>query len=91
MVNSAHSNVGECCRIFRKHMQMTPYQFLTEYRVCKSVELLSGDLSISEIVRRCGYNQTSNDIAKFKTMMGCTPAQYRQHEKQDKQKSEQLF
>lgn len=77
----AHISIGECCRIFREHLQTTPYQFLTEYRVRKSVELLSGELSISEIAGRCGYNQTSNYIAKFKSIMDCTPAQYRKHRK----------
>lgn len=81
IADAAHISVGECCRIFREHLQTTPYQFLTEYRVRKSVELLSGELSISEIARCCGYNQTSNYIAKFKSMMGCTPAQYRKHSK----------
>lgn len=77
----AHISIGECCRIFREHLQTTPYQFLTEYRVRKSVELLSGELSISEIAGRCGYNQTSNYIAKFKSIMDCTPAQYRKRRK----------
>ena len=77
----AHISIGECCRIFREHLQTTPYQFLTEYRIRKSVELLSGELSISEIAGRCGYNQTSNYIAKFKSIMDCTPAQYRKHRK----------
>ena len=77
----AHISIGECCRIFREHLQTTPYQFLTEYRVRKSIELLSGELSVSEIAGRCGYNQTSNYIAKFKSIMDCTPAQYRKHRK----------
>lgn len=77
----AHISIGECCRIFRDHLQTTPYQFLTEYRIRKSVELLSGELSISEIAGRCGYNQPSNYIAKFKSIMNCTPAQYRKHRK----------
>lgn len=73
----AYISIGECCRIFREHLQTTPYRFLTEYRIRKSVELLTGDLSISEIAGHCGYNQTSNYIAKFKSIMNCTPAQYR--------------
>lgn len=77
IAESAHISTGECCRIFRKHLQTTPYQFLTEYRVRKSIELLPSVLSISEIAGRCGYNQTSNYIAKFKSVIGCTPAQYR--------------
>ncbi|MCC8138436.1 MAG: helix-turn-helix domain-containing protein [Clostridiales bacterium] len=55
------------------------YQFLTEYRVRKSTELLSGSLTISEIAGLCGYNQPGNYIAKFKSIIGCTPAQYRKH------------
>ncbi len=74
---AANISVGECCRVFRRHLQTTPYQFLTEYRVRKSAEMLSGEMSISEIAGSCGYNQTSNYIAKFKSLMGCTPAQYR--------------
>lgn len=81
IADAAHISVGECCRIFREHLQTTPYQFLTEHRVRKSVELLSGELSISEIAGRCGYNQTSNYIARFKSIMDLTPAQYRKHRK----------
>ena len=77
IAGTANISIGECCRIFREHLQVTPYQFLTEYRVRKSVELLSGELSISEIAGHCGYNQVSNYIAKFKSIMDCTPAQYR--------------
>lgn len=77
IAGTAHISVGECCRIFREHLQITPYQFLTEYRIRKSLELLFGELSISEIARCCGYNQVSNYIAKFKSIMDCTPAQYR--------------
>ncbi len=61
---SANISAGECCRIFREHLQTRPYPFLTEYRVRKSTELLSGSLTISEIAGLCGYNQPSNYIAK---------------------------
>lgn len=81
IAGTAHISVGECCRIFREHLQITPYQFLTEYRIRKSLELLFGELSISEIARCCGYNQVSNYIAKFKSIMDCTPAQYRKQTK----------
>lgn len=81
IADSAHISIGECCRIFREHLQTTPYQFLTEHRIRKSIELLSRELSISEIAGHCGYNQTSNYITKFKSLIGCTPAQYRKHGK----------
>lgn len=77
VARAAHISAGECCRIFRAHLQTTPHRFLTEYRIRKSVELLSGELSVTEIAERCGYHQTSHYIAAFKAMMGCTPARYR--------------
>ena len=40
IADSAHISIGECCRIFRTHLQTTPHHFLTEYRIRKSVELL---------------------------------------------------
>ncbi|MCD8369945.1 MAG: AraC family transcriptional regulator [Clostridiales bacterium] len=87
IADAAHISVGECCRTFREHLQTTPYQFLTEYRIHKSMEMLSGGLSISEIAGSCGYNQTSNYIAKFRTIMGCTPAQYRKRNAQWREQS----
>lgn len=77
LASQVHISVGECCRIFRNHLQTMPYQFLSKYRIRKSIELLSSELSISEIASRCGYNQPSNFIAKFKAVIGCTPLQYR--------------
>ncbi|MCD7855624.1 MAG: AraC family transcriptional regulator [Clostridiales bacterium] len=79
IAEAANISVGECCRIFREHLQTTPHRFLTEYRIRKSVEMLSGDFSVSEIAGHCGFNQTSNFISKFKSVMGCTPSQYRKH------------
>lgn len=79
IAEAANISIGECCRIFREHLQTTPHRFLTEYRIRKSVEMLSGDLSVSEISGYCGYNQTSNFISKFKSVMGCTPAQFRKN------------
>lgn len=76
LARCAHISVGECCRIFREQLQVTPYQFLTDYRIRKSLELLTSDFSVSETAGLCGYNQVSNYISKFKSLMGCTPAQY---------------
>lgn len=79
IAGTAHISVSECCCIFREHLQTTPHQFLTECRVRKSIELLSGGWSVSEVAGRCGYNYVSNYIKKFRTIMGCTPAQYRKN------------
>ena len=81
IAGAANISVGECCRMFRRQLGSTPHRFLTEYRIHKSIELLSGELSVSEIAGRCGYNQVSNYIARFKSILHCTPAQYRKRKK----------
>ena len=77
IASAASISVGECCRIFRSHLHTTPHKFLTAYRIRQSVQLLSGEYSVAQIAGMCGYNQTSNYIAVFKSIMHCTPAQYR--------------
>lgn len=82
IADAAHISAGECCRIFREHLQTTPYRFLTEYRIRKSAELLCTERSVSEVAKLCGYSQVSNYIAKFKTVFDCTPAKYRRNGKE---------
>ncbi len=81
LAGAANISVGECCRMFRRQLGTTPHQFLTEYRIRKSMELLSGPMSVSEIAGHCGYHQVSNYIAKFRAMVHCTPGQYRKRKK----------
>ena len=77
IAGAANISVGECCRIFRSGLKTTPHKFLTEYRIRRSVQVLSDAYSVAEAARMCGYNQTSHYIAAFKSIMHQTPAQYR--------------
>ena len=69
---------GECCRFFKKMMGMTISDYLLEYRIAKSVELLeSGHNSISDIAHAVGFHSASNFTALFKQKTGVTPREYR--------------
>lgn len=76
LANAAHVSVGECCRTFRDCLGTTPHRFLKEYRVRKSTELLFAGASVSETAGLCGFNQVSNFIQAFKSIMGCTPLKF---------------
>lgn len=65
-------------RRFKRTMGVTPYSYLTNYRINMSKKLLrSTDKSVSEIAERCGYLDTSNFIEHFKRYTGQKPLQYR--------------
>lgn len=65
-------------RIFKKQMGVTPYEYLTDYRINKAKILLRTSYkSVFEIACDVGYKSKSNFIAKFRAATGTTPAKYR--------------
>lgn len=73
---------GECCRYFKRIMGVTILQYLMEYRLKKSIELLERtDKSITQIANLVGFNSTSNYCAIFKEKIGETPRSYRKRKK----------
>ncbi len=69
---------SECCRKFRKNMDMTMMEYLTEYRVGKAIELLEdSSLSMTEIAGCTGFSSASSFSELFRSKTGLTPLQYR--------------
>lgn len=65
-------------RCFRRIMGVTPYSYLTNYRINMSKILLrSSDKSIADIAEACGFLDTSNFITQFKKHTGVRPTHYR--------------
>ncbi len=75
---SASVSPGECCRCFQNVVRMSPNQYLLNYRINQSMELLNNSsLSITEVAFACGFNDTSYFIQYFKKKNGLTPMEYR--------------
>lgn len=65
-------------RLFRRTMGVTPYSYLTNYRINMSKVLLrSTNNSIADIAEACGFLDTSNFITQFKKHTGVRPTHYR--------------
>ena len=65
-------------RLFRRIMGITPYQYLTNYRINMSKKYLhSTNNTVAEISELCGFLDTSNFITHFKKHTGQRPLQYR--------------
>lgn len=80
---AGHISPGECCRAFRRVLQMTPVQYLTQCRLDQSVRLLTHTaLSVGEIAGQVGYGTASYFTELFRREMGCTPREYRRRHRQ---------
>ena len=68
---------SSCCNIFSEMPQMSPTQYLTSYRLEKSIEMLHhSTLSITEIALSNGFNSSSYFTEVFHRKLGCTPSIY---------------
>lgn len=69
---------GECCRYFRRMTGQTPFQYLTQYRVRRSLRLLEEtDRSIADIAQDCGFSAQSYYTYCFRNLLDTTPGRYR--------------
>lgn len=67
-----------CCQIFKKFLGKSPVEYLTEYRISKSVELiLAGKNSMTDIAMLCGFGSSSYYAETFHKVLGCTPTEYK--------------
>lgn len=76
-------NVGKtsCCSIFKKYINETPIEYLTEFRLRKGIELLRNtDMTILEISYEVGFSGASYFSETFRKFYGCTPSEYRKTE-----------
>lgn len=79
-----HVNLSRsaCCRYFKKMMNMSISDYLTEYRLSQALFMLDNtDKNITEIAFQTGFASTSYFIARFKEKMGMTPLAYTRKEK----------
>lgn len=69
---------AETIRIFKRHTGRTPFQYILDYRLERSMILLAGTRSlITEIALECGFSSVSYFIEKFKEAFHLTPKKYR--------------
>ena len=66
------------CRIFKKSIGVSFISYLNTIRIKAACDLLkSGDLFLSEIAIKCGFNSTPYFCKVFKSEKGVSPSEYR--------------
>ena len=78
IANTALISESECLRCFRNTIGISPIQYLKQFRIQKSVDLLiSSNEKISDISALCGFQDTSYFTKSFREMTGFTPTEFR--------------
>lgn len=78
LATQANCSVAYLSRTFKKHTQMTVYEYITNTRIANAQNLLNEGLSVTEVCFSCGFNDCSNFINKFKKITGTTPLKFQQ-------------
>ncbi|MEG1847084.1 MAG: AraC family transcriptional regulator [Lachnospiraceae bacterium] len=72
-----HMSPKYFCRFFYEMTRQTPISYVNSYRIERAChQLLTTDLSVTEIAFSCGFNDTSYFIKQFKLQKSVTPKQY---------------
>lgn len=78
LAEQIHLCKSESCRLFKHYMNETMFDYLLNFRVEKSLELLrSTSLDITQIAGMVGFVTPGYYSRIFKRKMGCTPGEYR--------------
>lgn len=78
LANEAIISKSSCNRLFHKTLRMTPFEYLLDYRLNQSKELLKHSTqSITEISYSCGFHDISYYCKIFGRYNGISPYKYR--------------
>ncbi|MBT2679347.1 AraC family transcriptional regulator [Bacillus sp. ISL-35] len=69
---------SECCRYFQRVLKKSPLNYVTDYRIQKSLILLQQpESNVTDVAYQVGFNSTSYFIDKFRKSMNMTPLAYK--------------
>ena len=68
---------SECCRFFKKHMNMTIFEYILFLRIQNSLPLLREGKTVTEAAGEVGFSSPAYFGQIFKRYMKCTPGEYK--------------
>ena len=88
IADSIHISKSECCRLFKRSIEMTPFEYLMRYRIICACDIMiqsrKNDESISYIAGSVGFNSASYFNKVFKEYIGCTPSEFKKQSKTER-------
>lgn len=76
LASEAFVSIGTLERQFKKHLNISPTEYIKRKRLSEAMLLLNRGISVSQAAYQCGFPDASNFIKVFKKNFGQTPYQY---------------
>ncbi len=71
---------SQFCRTFKSNMGLSPFSYLIRYRILRSCAMITDtNEKIAVIASRFGFNNVSYFNRSFRSVIGCTPIEYRRN------------
>lgn len=81
LADSIHISKSECCRCFKRTLQLTPFEYIMRYRILEAAAMMQENdpraHSMSMLAFSVGFNNTSYFNKLFKQYFYCTPSEYK--------------
>lgn len=77
VASSVFVSVATLSRLFKKHLSITPKEFLLAKRLSIAKRLLDGGAQVTDVAMRTGFSDTSHFIEVFKQKFNLTPYKYK--------------
>lgn len=78
IAGAANISQSEAARCFKKNLDVTPFNYLIQYRLeAAKVMLQSSEMSITEIAMQCGFDSVSYFDRVFRKYYWLTPKEFR--------------
>lgn len=68
---------SECCRFFKKQMGVSLFEYLLDYRIGQSLQLLKSGKTVAEAAAEAGFSTPAYFAKVFRTHTGRSPSKYR--------------
>lgn len=79
IANAGNVCRSKCCAIFRQYLDTSPMNFLNQYRLEVSCQMLAKEkTNITDIAVQCGFVHNSYYAQVFRKTYGCSPKIYRE-------------
>ncbi|MBK7870045.1 MAG: AraC family transcriptional regulator [Saprospiraceae bacterium] len=77
IASACHVSEYHLVRQFQRHVGLTPFEYLRNYRIERARELLQKQKSITQLALSVGFYDHSHFLKNFKKLTGMRPSEYR--------------
>lgn len=77
LAKETNYSVSHICSAFKNVTNKTIISYIREKRMERAIQYLSGDMPLSEVAEKVGFNNYSYFYKAFKKLYGISPAKYR--------------